>query len=119
MKKVFAELDADNSGTVDRKELEQLVLDLNMKISSKSLDRHFAKMDAMETGEISFDQFCVFFNSMKAKERRKLIRKMKEIFAKVDDQKSGAVSQEVGFFPLLLRFSIGKCRNCPLFRAFY
>jgi hypothetical protein len=22
------------------------------------------------------------------------------------------------FFPLCLRFSIGKCRNCPLFRAF-
>jgi hypothetical protein len=25
---------------------------------------------------------------------------------------------EVGFPPLFLRFSIGKCRNCPLFRAF-
>ena len=27
--------------------------------------------------------------------------------------------EQVGFFPLFLRFSIGKCRNCPLFRAFY
>ena len=25
---------------------------------------------------------------------------------------------KVGFFPLFLRFSIGKGRNCPLFRAF-
>ena len=26
---------------------------------------------------------------------------------------------EVGFSPLFLRFAIGKCRDCPLFRAFY
>ena len=26
---------------------------------------------------------------------------------------------QVGFPPLFLRFSIGKCRNCPFFRAFY
>jgi len=25
---------------------------------------------------------------------------------------------QVRFFPLFLRFSIGKCRNCPYFRAF-
>lgn len=59
------------------KELGQLVTALNIRMSSKSLARHFAKMDVMETGEISFDQFCVFFNAIKAKERRKLVRKMK------------------------------------------
>jgi len=26
---------------------------------------------------------------------------------------------EVGFSPLFLRFSVGKCRKCPFFRAFY
>ena len=26
---------------------------------------------------------------------------------------------QVGFFPLFLRFSRGKSRNCPFFRAFY
>ena len=25
---------------------------------------------------------------------------------------------QVGFFPLFMRFSIGKCRNCPFFRGF-
>ena len=32
-------------------------------------------------------------------------------------QYSALISQ-VGFSPLFLRFSIGKCRNCPFFRAF-
>ena len=30
----------------------------------------------------------------------------------------GAAPEQVRFFPLFLRFSIGKCRNCPFFRAF-
>ena len=35
-----------------------------------------------------------------------------------EDGKMNLDLVEVGFSPLFLRFSIGKCRNCPFFRAF-
>jgi Ca2+-binding EF-hand superfamily protein len=90
----FAKLDEDCSGTLDRAELSHLVTSLNMKMSSKALDKHFDKMDAMETGTINFDQFCVFFNAIKAKERRRLIRKLKERFHKADVRNTGLLNQD-------------------------
>lgn len=90
----FARLDLDESGTLDRTELGQMVESLNMKMGAKDLDRHFEKMDPLDTGFISFDAFCVFFNAVKAKERRKLIRKLKERFHKADVRDSGLLRQD-------------------------
>lgn len=89
----FTKLDEDESGTLDRRELGQLIASLNMKMSTKDLDKHFDKMDPMDTGFISFDSFCVFFNAIKAKERRKLIRKLKERFHKADVRDTGLLRQ--------------------------
>ena len=36
-----------------------------------------------------------------------------------DNPYFGDLWVQVGFSPLFLRFSIGKCRDCPFFRAFY
>ena len=51
-------------------------------------------MDPLETGAVSFEQFITLFNTVKAQERRKLIRKVKELFVWADKDKSGRLSKE-------------------------
>lgn len=81
----FRKLDKDNNGFVDRAEFAELSHALNLKLSKQEMnDAWRLTLDPLETGEATFDDFCVFFNQVRNKERTRLLRKVDSWFKRVD-----------------------------------
>jgi Ca2+-binding EF-hand superfamily protein len=60
-KQAFSKVDVDNSGQIDKRELEELFLhlasDIGMKITNDELNDIMDLMDADKSGQIDFDEF--------------------------------------------------------------
>ena len=63
IKKLFSEIDADHSGTLDREEIKLLALQLGKPMTERQLDDAMASMDADGGGEIDMDEFATWFRS--------------------------------------------------------
>ena len=63
IQKLFGEIDADQSGTLDREEIKLLALRLGKPMTERQLDEAMAAMDADGGGEIDMDEFAAWFQS--------------------------------------------------------
>eukprot|EP01043_Picozoa_sp_COSAG02_P037750 COSAG02_NODE_2855_length_7889_cov_3.123363_9_plen_258_part_00 len=85
----FRKLDKDGSGSLDRDEFAELSQELRLQLSKKELNDGWRDMDIMETGEVSFDDFSIFFNRIRTKERMRLLRKVETYFNRADKDGDG------------------------------
>ncbi len=63
IQRLFAEIDADHSGTLDREEIKLLALRLGKPMTERQLDEAMATMDADGGGEIDMEEFAAWFQS--------------------------------------------------------
>lgn len=65
LRKLFAEIDEDGSGLLDRGEVYQLAEKLGATLSTAELDAAMAEMDEDGSGEVDFDEFALWFGNAK------------------------------------------------------
>ena len=63
LRQTFDKFDKDNSGYIDKKELGTLAIALNNPLSPAELHDFFSKVDADNSGEISWDEFVKYWIS--------------------------------------------------------
>eukprot|EP01046_Picozoa_sp_COSAG06_P009595 COSAG06_NODE_502_length_14953_cov_15.585297_21_plen_392_part_00 len=91
----FRRLDVDGSGTLDREEFAAIAQELRLGLSKKEMNdawRHH--LDPLETGEATYDDFALFFNRIKARERVRLLRKVSTYFERADVDGDGLLTKE-------------------------
>eukprot|EP01043_Picozoa_sp_COSAG02_P000279 COSAG02_NODE_5_length_66751_cov_63.939148_25_plen_841_part_00 len=88
----FKELDDDSSGELDMAEAKQLCVKLNLKV--KNFAKVFAELDAGGDGTVSFTEFVHWFNERKTAERREMRLQIRDLFQKIDRDKSGCLSKD-------------------------
>ena len=59
VKKLFEELDSDGSGSLDRGEITELLINLGHQLADGALDEAMALMDTDGGGEVEFEEFLV------------------------------------------------------------
>ncbi len=64
--KIFQMIDSDNSGNLDRRELELLMLALGKNVSQAVLDEGWARIDTDQSGLIEFEEFYNWYKTMGA-----------------------------------------------------
>jgi hypothetical protein len=57
MQTLFAKMDKDNSGVIDKRELQKMLEDLEVRLTEKELTQLFRKYDQDGSGEIDFSEF--------------------------------------------------------------
>mmetsp|Transcript_31531 Transcript_31531/g.76314 ORF Transcript_31531/g.76314 Transcript_31531/m.76314 type:complete len:1933 (-) Transcript_31531:88-5886(-) len=57
MQALFAKMDKDNSGVIDKRELQKMLEDLEVRLTEKELTQLFRKYDQDGSGEIDFSEF--------------------------------------------------------------
>jgi Ca2+-binding EF-hand superfamily protein len=67
LRKLFAEIDEDGSGLLDRDEVYELAEKLGATLSTAELDEAMSEMDEDGSGEVDFDEFAEWYGA--AKER--------------------------------------------------
>ena len=65
LRKLFAEIDEDGSGMLDRDEVYALAENLGATLSTAELDAAMAEMDADGSGEVDFEEFAEWWWSAK------------------------------------------------------
>jgi Ca2+-binding EF-hand superfamily protein len=88
----FKELDDDSSGELDMAEAKQLCVKLNLKV--KNFANVFAELDTGGDGTVSFTEFVHWFNERKTAERREMRLQIRDLFQKIDKDKSGCLSKD-------------------------
>ena len=66
---VFADIDVDNSGALDKDELDMAARKLGVALTQREIDAGFAAMDNDGNGEVDFDEFFEWFKELKKKDR--------------------------------------------------
>lgn len=87
----FKQLDNDGSGELDKNEAQQLCTSLKLKV--KDFDSVFEKLDAGGDGTVSFSEFVHWFNELKTAERRERRLIIRDLFEKMDRDRSGSLSK--------------------------
>lgn len=88
----FKELDDDSSGELDMGEAKQLCVKLKLKV--KNFEKVFAELDSGGDGTVSFTEFVHWFNERKTAERREMRLQIRDIFEKMDKDRSGCLSKD-------------------------
>jgi hypothetical protein len=63
---LFAEIDVDGSGTLDRDEIATMAKQLGSPLSESALDEAMAEMDLDGSGEVDFEEFYAWFQRLQA-----------------------------------------------------
>lgn len=66
---VFAEIDADSSGTLDKEEINTAARQLGVALTQREIDDGFQEMDLDGNGEVDFPEFFKWFGTMKKKHK--------------------------------------------------
>ena len=64
---VFADIDIDNSGALDREEIDTAARKLGVVLTQREIDEGFRAMDLNGDGEIDFPEFFGWFTEMQNK----------------------------------------------------
>ena len=88
----FKELDDDSSGVLEEDEAKRLCKKLNLKVSK--FHKIFAELDTGGDGTVSFVEFVHWFNERKTSERREMRLQVRDLFEKMDRDRSGKLSKE-------------------------
>lgn len=122
VKKIWNEYDRDNSGTLERAEVEALMRDLSstdgMVVESKAVERVLKLMDVNGDGLVQWEEFLIFFQGSKDsaflqqfKGRSIDQASMKKLWDKYDTDGSGSLDQtELMNFMRDLYTSGGACK---------
>ncbi len=65
LKGAFNRFDDDRSGTIDRQEFEQLLATIGADMSDDEIDEGFATIDVDGSGQIEFDEFVDWWESLR------------------------------------------------------
>ena len=57
--------DKDGSGSLDQKEVIKLIHKLNIQAKTSAIKKLFAEVDADDSGELDFDEFCTLMGMLK------------------------------------------------------
>ena len=64
---VFADIDIDHSGALDREEIDTAARKLGVVLTQREIDEGFGAMDLNGDGEIDFPEFFAWFTAMQGK----------------------------------------------------
>ena len=90
----FRILDADNSGTIEKKEFMQLVEKLHIPLKKHQLTTAFKEMDRHENGKITYTDFSAWLNMKKEYESRVLRRTIRELWNRADENGDGSLDKD-------------------------
>ena len=114
----FRKLDKNGSGTLDRDEFVELSDELNLNLSKNEINDAWRQtLDPCGTGVVSFDDFSVFYNSIRTKAKIRLLRKADSWFERVDSNRDGRTNSYLAQLQLVcsyLQRSKLYCAQCPL-----
>ena len=121
---MFADIDDDNSGTIDKREMAKALKVLRIDVSSREIDDLFRRFDTDGDGRMGYTEYLAFLGFNKEVARRGSIMierkselqslvdrirlkiednlgsgaqsgsRIKEVFAEIDDDKSGTIDKQ-------------------------
>ena len=68
-RKYFLQLDIDGNGTLDMEEFSRMLEHLGLDVDSKRIKKAFGNVDKNDDGEISFKEFCDYYNILQKGQR--------------------------------------------------
>eukprot|EP01043_Picozoa_sp_COSAG02_P010048 COSAG02_NODE_347_length_24085_cov_23.240724_12_plen_981_part_00 len=89
----FQEMDTDNSGEMDMREVAALTARLGMRVGKRAVKRAFREMNVDGKGGVTFVDFVKWWNTQQAIARRDMRRVIKELFEEADDDRSGILEK--------------------------
>eukprot|EP01051_Picozoa_sp_SAG22_P005135 SAG22_NODE_297_length_12786_cov_3.360290_4_plen_2527_part_00 len=102
LRTIFNSVDKDHSGTLESKEVGQLLEDLSMQLSADELKDTMQEIGTNSDGEIEFEEFVTWVSSQGSAEtaanlkqqinhRRKEIKHLQELFDRIDEDCNGTM----------------------------
>ena len=89
----FQEMDTDNSGEMDMREVAELTRRLGMNVGKRAVKRAFHDMNVDGKGGVTFVDFVKWWNRQQAIARRDMRRVIKELFEAADSDRSGILEK--------------------------
>ena len=89
----FQEMDTDNSGEMDMREVAELTRRLGMNVGKRAVKRAFHDMNVDGKGGVTFVDFVKWWNRQQAIARRDMRRVIKELFEAADRDRSGILEK--------------------------
>eukprot|EP01043_Picozoa_sp_COSAG02_P055528 COSAG02_NODE_6450_length_3562_cov_4.810858_2_plen_602_part_00 len=91
---LFNQLDADNSGSLERKEIEALVSSLGEQFSTSELNAMMKELDADDSGDVSYEEFRNWWDKQQFNSTAEREKELQDLFEIVDTDSSGEVDWE-------------------------
>jgi calmodulin len=94
MRELFDKVDTDGGGSLDKKEIKQLVKSMGDRMSAMQLNTAMEKMDPERSGGVTFPAFAKWWKYKQQEYRRDLRKKVREVFMTVDEDGSGVLDKD-------------------------
>lgn len=91
---LFNQLDQDDSGSLDAKEVEALVSQLGEQFSTSELGAMMKELDADNSGDVSFEEFRIWWDAQQFNSVAERELELQDLFDIVDTDSSGEVDWE-------------------------
>eukprot|EP01043_Picozoa_sp_COSAG02_P055337 COSAG02_NODE_6402_length_3598_cov_12.565019_1_plen_574_part_10 len=91
---LFNQLDADNSGSLERGEIEVLVGSLGEQLSAAELNTMMEQLDADGSGDVSYEEFRSWWDMQQFNSASEREKELQDLFDIVDADSSGEVDWE-------------------------
>eukprot|EP00746_Dinoflagellata_sp_MGD_P006201 gnl/MRDRNA2_/MRDRNA2_112069_c0_seq1.p1 gnl/MRDRNA2_/MRDRNA2_112069_c0~~gnl/MRDRNA2_/MRDRNA2_112069_c0_seq1.p1 ORF type:complete len:656 (+),score=156.68 gnl/MRDRNA2_/MRDRNA2_112069_c0_seq1:111-2078(+) len=104
MRQIFSKHDADQSGTINGCEIQDLLIDVGYHPTEQEITELFKEFDQDGSGTIDYGEFMIFYETYRRQERHELKRRagftpdevaeIRETFEHYDKDKSGTLSRQ-------------------------
>ncbi|CAD7926472.1 unnamed protein product [Amoebophrya sp. A120] len=99
-RRTFEVADADGSGFIDMRELMALFKRLGMAHTPEQVQDELRKVDADNSGELSFDEFCVLMVGIGSEKKKKIINRETYTVNQLEDEEFTIMDIRRAGFPL-------------------
>ncbi|CAD7922925.1 unnamed protein product [Amoebophrya sp. A25] len=99
-KRTFEVADTDGSGYIDIRELLQLFKKLGMSHTPEQVQEELRKVDVDNSGELSFDEFCVLMVGIGSEKKKRTINRDTYTMKQVEDEEFTIMDIRRAGFPL-------------------